>query len=93
MPDQDDASSIWARETFSRPVDPDIQASRRGSLRRQHSQEEPSVLLGDMARSSIYSGNNVLTIEELSHEQLRRVADSLYGKPLEATCLFSDVHA
>lgn len=54
---------------------------------------ELSVLLGDMAHAAIDSGNNALTIEELSREQLKSLAAAMYGKSLKRMFSFSDTPA
>lgn len=54
---------------------------------------ELSALLGDMAHAAIESGNNALTIEELSHEQLKSLAAAMYGRSLKALFSFSDTPA
>lgn len=54
---------------------------------------ELSALLGDMAHAAIQSGNNALTIEELSHEQLKCLAAAMYGKSLKDMFSLSDVPA
>ena len=51
---------------------------------------ELSALLGDMAA---HAAESVLFIQELSGEQLKRLAAAIYGKPLRDTCSVTDVHA